>query len=75
MRKRFLTEVTQDQYERELKSYIATSLMAGCTYEEVPQSLVEDYRTSLQTECEDAAAAAGIRMGGVCGRHLSGGSG
>lgn len=58
--KTFLTEVTQDQYERELKSYIATSLMAGCTYEEVPQSLVEDYRTSLQTECEDAAAAAGI---------------
>lgn len=58
--KNMLTEYTQYQYDRELENYIATSLIAGCTYKEVPQSLVDDYRTSLQTEFENAAEAAGV---------------
>ena len=58
--KNMLTEYTQYQYDRELENNIATSLIAGCTYKEVPQSLVDDYRTSLQTEFENAAEAAGI---------------
>ncbi len=58
--KNMLTEYTQYQYDRELENYIATSLIANCTYKEVPQSLVDDYRTSLRTEFENAAAAAGV---------------
>lgn len=58
--KNMLTEYTQYQYDRELENSIATSLIAGCTYKEVPQSLVDDYRTSLQTEFGSAAAAAGV---------------
>lgn len=58
--KNMLTEYTQYQYDRELENYIATSLIAGCTYEEVPKSLVEDYRTSLQTEFENSAKDAGV---------------
>ncbi|MBD5552171.1 MAG: trigger factor [Lachnospiraceae bacterium] len=57
-----LRNYAQYQYERTLKSYIATSLIAGCTYEEVPESLVEDYRNSLQTDFENEAAAAGVSL-------------
>lgn len=57
---KMLKERTQEQYDRELENYIATSLIAGCTYEEVPVSLVKDYRENLQTEFENAAAAVGI---------------
>lgn len=57
--KNMLVEYTQYQYDRELENYIATSLVAGCTYEEVPQSLVDDYRASLQKDFENAAATAG----------------
>lgn len=57
---KMLREMVQDRYDRELENYIATSLVAGCTYEEVPVSLVKDYRESLQTEFENAAAAAGV---------------
>lgn len=58
--KNMLTQYAQDQYDRELENYIATSLIAGCTYKEVPQSLVDDYRTSLQMEYENAASTAGM---------------
>lgn len=57
---KFLREYAQDQYKRELKNTIATGLIAECTYEEIPESLVEDYRASLQTEFEEAAAAVGM---------------
>lgn len=60
--KNMLIARTEYQYERELKSYIATSMVAGCTYEEVPQSLVDDYRTSLKTDFENAAAEAGTSL-------------
>ena len=58
--KKTLAEYNQYQYDRELENYIATSLVSGCTYKEVPRSLVEDYRASLQTEFEKAAQAAGM---------------
>lgn len=60
--KTMLTNYREYQYETELKNYIATKLVAGCTYEEVPQSLVDDYRTSLQTDFENTAAAAGMSL-------------
>lgn len=57
---KMLKAMTQEQYDSELENYIATSLIAGCTYEEVPVSLVNDYKESLQTEFENVAAAAGM---------------
>lgn len=60
--KNMLIASVEYQYERELKSYIATSMVAGCTYKEVPQSLVDDYRASLQADFEDLAAEAGVSL-------------
>lgn len=57
---KMLREMTQEQYDRELENAIATSLIAGCTYEEVPVSLVNDYRENLQKEFENAASAVGM---------------
>ena len=57
---KMLKGMAQDQYDRELENNIATQLIAGCTYKEVPQSLVDDYRANLQTEYENEAAAAGM---------------
>lgn len=57
---KMLKEFAQYQYDRELENYIATSLIAACTYEEVPVSLVEDYRANLQAEYENIAAEAGM---------------
>ena len=60
--KTMLTNYVQYQYERELENSIATSLVSECTFEEVPESLVEDYRTSLKTDFEDTAAAEGLTL-------------
>ena len=57
-----LREYYEYQYNRELESYIAAALVAGCTYEEVPQSLVDDYKESLREDFENAAAAQGISL-------------
>lgn len=57
-----LREYYEYQYNRELESYIATSLVAGCTFEEVPQSLVDDYKESLREDFENAAAAQGVSL-------------
>lgn len=57
-----LREYYDYQYRRELETYIATSLVAACTYEEVPESLVEDYKESLREDFSDAAAAEGVSL-------------
>lgn len=58
--KTMLVDYVEDQYRTQLKQYIATSLVAGCTYEEVPESLVEDYRESLGKDFENMASSAGV---------------
>lgn len=60
--KTMLMGLADDQYERTLKNSIATTLVTASTYGEIPQSLVEDYRTSLQTDYENVAAQAGMSM-------------
>lgn len=50
------------QYNSELESSVAAALVAGCTYEEVPGSLVEDYRESLREDYENAAADRGMSL-------------
>lgn len=57
-----LREYAQYQYERELENAIAASLVAECTFEEVPESLVEDYKESLKTDFESTAAGAGMTL-------------
>ena len=55
-------EFTEYQYERELENGIASNLIAESTYQEIPESLVEDYKSSLKTYFENAAAAAGVSL-------------
>lgn len=57
---KMLTEMNEEQYDKALENAIAASLIAGCTFEEVPVSLVEDYKVNLQTEYENIAAALGM---------------
>lgn len=57
-----LIEYTEYQYERELESSIATSLISGGTYEEILESLIEDYEDSLRTDFENAATQAGVSL-------------
>lgn len=57
-----LREYMEYQYERELENGIATSLISGSTYQEIPQSLVDDYKESLRTDFNNAAAAAGMSL-------------
>lgn len=54
-----LTEYTQYEYERELENSIATALMEGCTFKEMPKSLTEDYESSLRVDFEKAAEQMG----------------
>lgn len=60
--KTMLTEFVQYQYEQEVENIIAAGLVSGCTFEEVPVSLVEDYKTSLKEEYENTASAAGLTL-------------
>lgn len=60
--KTMLTEVAQYRYEKELENSIAASLVAACTFEEVPESLVEDYKASLKIDFENTAADAGLTL-------------
>ena len=60
--KNMLIEFTEYQYERELENGIASNLIAESTYQEIPESLVEDYKSSLKTDFENAAAAAGVSL-------------
>lgn len=60
--KNMLIEYTEYQYKRELENSIASNLIAGSTYQEIPESLVEDYRNSLRTDFENAAKDAGVSL-------------
>ena len=57
-----LIEITEDQYERTLKTSIASNLIAGSTYQEIPESLIEDYKSSLRTDFENEAESAGMSL-------------
>lgn len=57
-----IAEYVDYQYKTELENAIATSLVAGAEYKEVPKSLVDDYRTSLREDFEKAAEAEGITL-------------
>lgn len=57
-----LIELTEDQYERTLKTSIASNLIAGSTYQEIPESLIEDYKSSLRTDFENEAESAGMSL-------------
>jgi len=60
--KNMLIEYNENEYERKLKNSIATSLISGCTYEEIPESLTEDYKSSLRTDFENAAEQVGMSL-------------
>lgn len=60
--KNMLIEYTEYQYERELENSIASNLIAGSTYQEIPESLIEDYKSSLRTDFENAAKDAGVSL-------------
>lgn len=52
--KNTLIQYSQYQYDRELNSYIVTSLMSGSTFQEIPQSLIDDYKTDIENAAEEA---------------------
>lgn len=60
--KTMLTEFVQYQYEKEVENIIAAGLVSACTFEEVPVSLVEDYKTSLKEEYGNTASASGLTL-------------
>lgn len=55
-----LEQYARYQYEAQLENALATSLIAACTFKEIPNSLVDDFRTSLRTEFERMAGKAGV---------------
>lgn len=57
-----LIEYTEYQFNRELENSIASNLIAGSTYKEIPESLIEDYEKSLRTDFENAAKEAGVSL-------------
>lgn len=60
--RKMLEEYSDYQYERELKGNIAAALVQGSTYQDVPQSLIDDYEQDLREDLESAASAAGVTL-------------
>lgn len=57
-----LIEITEYQYDRTLRASIVSNLIAGSTYQEIPESLIEDYQSSLRTDFENEAERAGVSL-------------
>lgn len=57
-----LIEFTEYQYDRTLRASIVSNLIAGSTYQEIPESLIEDYQSSLRTDFENEAERAGVSL-------------
>ena len=60
--RKMIEEYAEYQYTKELENAIATSLVMGAAYKEVPKSLVNDYRTSLREDFETVAGEEGITL-------------
>jgi len=50
------------KYELQLKSNIATALIQSCTYEEIPQTLIDDFESRVREDLETSAASAGMSL-------------
>ncbi len=59
---KMLKEYSDYRFEKELKGNIATALIQECTYQEIPQSLIDDYRQDLREDLEQEAASAGVTL-------------
>ncbi|MCR5716006.1 MAG: trigger factor [Lachnospiraceae bacterium] len=60
--KELLQSYVDYQYEYSLKSAVASQLLDGCTFEELPESLLASFREDLVKTLEDAAAASDTTM-------------
>ncbi len=57
-----LIEYMDYQYETKLKNNIATVLLQACTFEEIPQTLIDDYKVKLRNELESAASSSNMSL-------------
>ncbi len=59
---KLLVDYVDYQYNTEMKNGVAIELLQGCTFEELPESLVADYRADLKADFEETAAENGLTL-------------
>ena len=60
--RKILEEYAAYQYDYSVKSAIANTLVTLCSYDDIPQSLIDDYAQDLKVNLEETAAAAGMTL-------------
>ncbi len=60
--KRYLEEYSNYMYETELMNNIASTLLPACTYKEIPQTLIDDYKEMLRSSLSTSASSAGMTL-------------
>lgn len=60
--RKILEEYVAYQYDYSLKSAIANTLVALCSYDDIPQTLIDDYTEDLRVNLEETAAASGMTL-------------
>ena len=60
--RKILEEYVSYQYDYSLKSAIASTLVTSCSYDDIPQSLIDDYAEDLRVNLEETAAMAGMTL-------------
>lgn len=60
--KHYLEEYSNFMYETELMNNIASTLLPACTYKEIPQTLIDDYKEMLRSSLSTSASSAGMTL-------------
>lgn len=62
----YLESATQTQYDSDLRTALVDGLINGCVFKEIPEQLLEKYRSSVQVNLEAECAAYNIDMDSYC---------
>lgn len=62
----YLESAVQTEYNNNLRNAMVDGLINGCVFEEIPEQLLERYRSNVQTNLEAECAANGMDMDSYC---------
>lgn len=62
----YLESTAQAEYDNDLRSALVDGLINGCVFKEIPEQLLERYRSNVQVNLEAECAAYNIDMDSYC---------
>lgn len=62
----YLESTAQSEYDTNLRNAMVDGLIGGCVFGEIPESLLERYRSNVQANLEAECAANGMDMDSYC---------